>query len=76
MVNGHIELTRCNFRLIDSLSYFTGQKFALLEEKVIISGVLRRYKIAAAERREDVSIVAELVIRAKNGLNVKLTPRK
>ncbi|XP_015119502.1 cytochrome P450 4c3 [Diachasma alloeum] len=52
-----------------------GQKFAVLEEKAVISGVLRKYRIEAAERREDISITAELVIRAKNGLNVRITPR-
>ncbi|XP_063976066.1 cytochrome P450 4c3 isoform X3 [Diachasmimorpha longicaudata] len=52
-----------------------GQKFALLEEKVVISGVLRKFRIESAERREDISITAELVIRAKNGLNVRITPR-
>uniref|UniRef100_A0A0C9RJA5 Cyp4c3_0 protein n=1 Tax=Fopius arisanus TaxID=64838 RepID=A0A0C9RJA5_9HYME len=52
-----------------------GQKFALLEEKAVISGVLRKFRIESAERREDVSITAELVIRAKNGLNVRIKPR-
>ncbi|XP_015590054.1 cytochrome P450 4c3 [Cephus cinctus] len=53
-----------------------GQKFALLEEKVIISGVLRKFKIEAAERREEISLTGELVIRAKNGLHVRVTRRE
>jgi hypothetical protein len=53
----------------------TGQKFALLEEKALISGVLRKYILEAAERREDITTTAELVIRAKNGLHLRIQPR-
>ncbi|XP_058789147.1 cytochrome P450 4c3 [Phymastichus coffea] len=52
-----------------------GQKFALLEEKCIISGILRKFVIEAAERREDIRISAELIIRAKNGLHIKIKSR-
>ncbi|XP_011501315.1 PREDICTED: cytochrome P450 4c3 [Ceratosolen solmsi marchali] len=52
-----------------------GQKFALLEEKVLISGVLRKYRLEATERREDITTTAELVIRAKNGLHIRIHPR-
>lgn len=55
--------------------YFTGQKFASLEEKTLISGVLRKFKVEAAERREDVRISAELIIRAKDGLHISIYPR-
>ncbi|XP_023288054.1 cytochrome P450 4c3 [Orussus abietinus] len=53
-----------------------GQKFALLEEKAIISGILRKYRIEAAERREDVCVTGELVLRAKGGLHIRISPRK
>ncbi|KAJ8674728.1 hypothetical protein QAD02_010514 [Eretmocerus hayati] len=52
-----------------------GQKFALLEEKTLISGILRRYVVEAAERRENIQVSAELVIRAKNGLRIRIHPR-
>ena len=47
----------------------------MLEEKAIISGIIKNYKIEAIERREDVQIIAELVIRSKNGLYVQIQPR-
>lgn len=52
-----------------------GQKFAILEEKAVLSTVLRKYKIEAVDRREDLTLLGELILRPKNGLRVKITPR-
>lgn len=52
-----------------------GQKFALLEEKSVISAVLRNYKIEAIDRREDLTLLGELILRPKHGLKVKITKR-
>lgn len=52
-----------------------GQKFALLEEKSVISTVLRNYKVIALDRREDITLLGELILRPKNGLRVKIVPR-
>lgn len=52
-----------------------GQKFALLEEKSVISAVLRNYKVEAIDRREDLTLLGELILRPKNGLRVKITKR-
>lgn len=53
-----------------------GQKFALLEEKSVISAVLRNYKIEAIDRREDLTLLGELILRPKDGLRVKITKRQ
>ncbi|XP_059611050.1 cytochrome P450 4c3 [Phlebotomus argentipes] len=52
-----------------------GQKFAILEEKSVISAVLRKYKIEAVDRREDLTLMGELILRPKDGLRVRITPR-
>lgn len=52
-----------------------GQKFALLEEKSVISAILRNFVIEAVDRREDITLLGELILRPKDGLRVKLTPR-
>lgn len=52
-----------------------GQKFAILEEKAVISTVLRKYKIEAVDRREDLTLLGELILRPKDGLRVKITER-
>lgn len=52
-----------------------GQKFAILEEKSVISAVLRKYKVEAIDRREDLTLLGELILRPKDGLRVKITCR-
>jgi cytochrome P450 family 4 len=54
---------------------FSGQKFALLEEKVVISSVLRKYRVEAVDRREDLTLMGELILRPKDGLRIKIFPR-
>lgn len=53
-----------------------GQKFATLEEKSIISAVIRNYVVEAVDRREDLTLLGELILRPKNGLRMRITPRK
>ncbi|KAG5672382.1 hypothetical protein PVAND_002514 [Polypedilum vanderplanki] len=52
-----------------------GQKFAILEEKAIISSVLRKYQIEAVDRRENLTLLGELILRPKDGLAIKITKR-
>ncbi|XP_035776557.1 cytochrome P450 4c3-like [Anopheles albimanus] len=52
-----------------------GQKFALLEEKSIISAVLRKYRIEAVDRRENLTLLGELILRPKNGLRIRISRR-
>lgn len=52
-----------------------GQKFAILEEKSVISAVLRKYKIVSIDRREDLTLLVELILRPKDGLRVRIAPR-
>lgn len=52
-----------------------GQKFAILEEKAVISTVLRRFKIESVDRREDLTLLGELILRPKDGLRVRITAR-
>ncbi|XP_052871955.1 cytochrome P450 4c3 [Anopheles cruzii] len=52
-----------------------GQKFALLEEKSVLSAVLRRYRIEAVDRRENLTLLGELILRPKNGLRIRISRR-
>lgn len=52
-----------------------GQKFALLEEKAVISSLLRKYRVEAVDRREDLTLMGELILRPKHGLRIKIFPR-
>lgn len=57
-------------------SFIVGQKFAVLEEKSLISGILRKYKIKAIDKREDVILWHELILRPKDGIRIRLEKRK
>ncbi|XP_055388171.1 uncharacterized protein LOC129616537 [Condylostylus longicornis] len=52
-----------------------GQKFALLEIKVLIASLLKNYKIYPKTRIEDIVFQAGLILRSKYPLKVRLEPR-
>ena len=53
-----------------------GQKFALLEEKTVLSYILRNYKVKSLDKREDMTLMAELILRPENGIRLTITPRR
>jgi cytochrome P450 len=53
-----------------------GQKFAVLEEKSVISAILRRFKIKSANSRDEVTIQHEIISRPKGGLKMYFEDRK
>jgi cytochrome P450 family 4 len=52
-----------------------GQKFALLEEKTVLSYMLRNYELRSLDKREDITLIAELILRPKDGIRITITPR-
>ncbi|XP_039433166.1 cytochrome P450 4c3-like [Culex pipiens pallens] len=52
-----------------------GQKFGALEEKAVMVAVLRKFRIESLDRREDLTLYGELVLRSKNGLRVRIAKR-
>uniref|UniRef100_A0A182MYY1 Cytochrome P450 n=1 Tax=Anopheles dirus TaxID=7168 RepID=A0A182MYY1_9DIPT len=52
-----------------------GQKFALLEEKSLVSSILRRYRIRSHRTRSEQLIVNELITRPKDGILLYLEER-
>eukprot|EP00090_Calanus_glacialis_P018963 TRINITY_DN29285_c0_g1_i1.p1 TRINITY_DN29285_c0_g1~~TRINITY_DN29285_c0_g1_i1.p1 ORF type:complete len:506 (-),score=75.50 TRINITY_DN29285_c0_g1_i1:15-1532(-) len=52
-----------------------GQKFAMMEEKTVISHILRNFNLQSNLLMEDIPLMAELVLRPKNGLFLTLTKR-
>ncbi|XP_063238472.1 cytochrome P450 4C1-like [Bacillus rossius redtenbacheri] len=53
-----------------------GQKFALLEEKIVLSSILRKFKISSTQKIEDIKLLPELVLRPEGGVRVSLAPRE
>ncbi|XP_043828921.1 cytochrome P450 4V2 [Dromiciops gliroides] len=52
-----------------------GQKFAMMEEKTVISWLLRRFWIESIQKREELGLMGELILRPNNGIWIKLKRR-
>lgn len=53
-----------------------GQKFAMNEEKSVLSSIFRNYRVTSVDSRENVKIVSELILRPLNGINVTIEKRQ
>lgn len=56
--------------------HIAGQRFAMLEIKTVISGLLRKFKLKAVDNVATKPILQEIVIRPKDGVKVKLVRRR
>jgi len=54
----------------------TGQKFALMEEKVVLSTVLRNFHIESLDKREELVVLGQLILRPRDGIRLRLTPKR
>ncbi|KAK7863480.1 hypothetical protein R5R35_010516 [Gryllus longicercus] len=52
-----------------------GQKFALLEEKAVLSAVVRRFRLRALDPPSRLQLLWELVLRPADGVRLTLQPR-
>lgn len=52
-----------------------GQKFAQLEDKILLSHILRHFRVESKLSADDLQMSLELVLRPTQGLHVKLLPR-
>jgi cytochrome P450 len=53
---------------------FSGQKFAIMEMKVALSAMLRRFKLSLENPNEEPELVAEMVLKSARGIKLKLEP--
>ncbi|XP_028969051.1 cytochrome P450 4c3-like [Galendromus occidentalis] len=52
-----------------------GQRFALMEEKIVLVWLLRRFRLKSLVLRDEVLMVAEMVLRPKSAIKVECIPR-
>ncbi|XP_004610396.1 cytochrome P450 4V2 [Sorex araneus] len=52
-----------------------GQKFAIMEEKIILSCILRRFWVETTQKREELGLAGELILRPTNGIWITLKRR-
>lgn len=53
-----------------------GQRFALLEEKSVISAIIRKFKIKSVQKREDIKLLQEVVLRPLDGIHLQFERRQ
>ncbi|CAG9830844.1 unnamed protein product [Diabrotica balteata] len=53
-----------------------GQKFAMLEIKAVLCGILRKFKLEAVHKRDDIKFKADLVLRPIGEIRVKFSHRQ
>ena len=52
-----------------------GQRFALLEEKVILMNIIRHFRVESTQTFDNVDPCVEVVMRPKSGIFVMLSAR-
>ncbi|ODN00095.1 Cytochrome P450 4C1 [Orchesella cincta] len=52
-----------------------GQKFALLEEKVVVANILRNLKLTSTQKQEELTLLSDIILHSKDGINIKYSPR-
>ncbi|XP_048825781.1 cytochrome P450 4V2-like [Brienomyrus brachyistius] len=52
-----------------------GQRFAMMEEKVILTWILRHFHVESSQKREDLRPLGDLILRPEQGIWIKLQRR-
>ncbi|CAF3403743.1 unnamed protein product [Rotaria sp. Silwood1] len=52
-----------------------GQRFAMLEEKVVLSSILRQFKLKTSQSRDELNILFGIILRSEHGAFVQIEHR-
>ncbi len=58
---------------MDFTEYFSGQRFAMMEEKVIVANIVRNFVIKSVKKPEDMVLTGQLTLQSMDGIQVELT---
>ncbi|CAD5218775.1 unnamed protein product [Bursaphelenchus okinawaensis] len=53
-----------------------GQRFAMMEEKILLCWILREFQVVSMRRRDQQRFMVELILRPTDGVKIRLIPRK
>lgn len=57
------------------LFYFTGQKFALMEEKLILANIFLHYELQSLQPIADMTVNIDTILRPEHGMQIKIRKR-
>ena len=52
-----------------------GQRFVMMEEKIVLASILRRFNIKSTQLTDDIKTSAEIILKSTSGIMVKLETR-
>lgn len=55
--------------------FILGKQFAMLEMKIVLSHVLRKFKIFSLDHKEDVTLTFEIILKSAKPLRMQFIPR-
>ncbi|OQR73969.1 cytochrome P450 4V2-like [Tropilaelaps mercedesae] len=53
-----------------------GQKFAIIEMKTVLAQVMRKFRLKSLQKRDELELAIEVIVRPRNGLQVRFERRK
>lgn len=53
-----------------------GRKYAMLKLKIILSTILRNFRVYSDLKEEDFRLQADIILKREEGFQVRLEPRK
>jgi hypothetical protein len=56
--------------------FVLGQKFAMMEEKVVLASIVHRFNITSTQVTDDIRKSPELILKSMEGIMVKLETRR
>lgn len=67
----------CSFLqyLRTAILFFTGQKFAMMELKIVLATFFKHYEVKSLTKQEDMKVLLDAVIRPENGIWVQIYKR-
>lgn len=48
----------------------------MMEEKIVLAQILRKFEITSLDKREDIQLMCELILRPKDNLKMIFKPRQ
>lgn len=73
-VNYNYRIKMRNYRLTSTFA--TGRKYAMLKLKILLSTIMRNYRVYSDLSESDFRLQADIILKREEGFRVRLQPRQ